>query len=225
MINPLRDSDLASIEGTAYVGVTAQVEHDAPTVIAVQRLEDHGVADAVGQPDRIVDRTHRLRSRNRQPSSREQRESELLVAGDVNRNRGRLRGHRGPNPFLMDSLAELHERGGVEPQIGNVAAHRLLDDRLGGRPESGPLAADDEPLQRLVEVEVRIGDDQVVDQPDGQLAGGQPDRLVVVGVDHVVAATLALDLPGLAAAHVVADGLLQLQRHVLGDVANPGALV
>jgi hypothetical protein len=69
------------------------------------------------------------------------------------------------------------------------------------------------------------GDDQVVDQPDGELTGGKPYRLVVVGVDHVVAPALALYLPGLTAAHVVADGLLQLQRHMLGYVANPGALV
>ena len=67
--------------------------------------------------------------------------------------------------------------------------------------------------------------DQVVDQPDGELAGGEPDRLVDVGVDHVVAAVLALDLPGLAAPHVVADRLLQLQCHVLGNMADPGALL
>src|SRR5207342_3672081 len=108
----------------------------------------------------------------------------------------------------MDSLAELHERGGVEPQIRNVAAYGLLDDRLGGRAESGPLAAYDEPLQLFVEVEVWILGDQMVDQPDGQLARCQPDRFVIVGVDHVVAAMLALDLPRLSPAHVVADGLL-----------------
>jgi hypothetical protein len=31
-------------------------------------------------------------------------------------------------------------------------------------------------------------------------------------------------LPGFAAAHVVADCLLQLQSHMLGYMANPGAL-
>ena len=133
--------------------------------------------------------------------------------------------HGGPDPLLVDALAELDQRRGVQPEVRDVPADRLVDDRLGGRPERGPLAADDEPLQLRLEVELRIRLDQVVDQPDGQLAGGEPDRLVVVGVDHVVAAALALDLPGLAAAHVVADRLLQLQGHVLGDVADPGALV
>jgi hypothetical protein len=67
--------------------------------------------------------------------------------------------------------------------------------------------------------------DQVVDQADRQLTGGKPDGLVLVGVDHVVAATFARHLPGLATAHVVTDGLLQLQRDVFGQLANPGALV
>ena len=65
----------------------------------------------------------------------------------------------------------------------------------------------------------------MVDQPDGELTSGEADRLVVVGVDHVVAAVLALDLPGLTASHVVANSLLQLQCHVLGNMADPGALV
>ena len=113
----------------------------------------------------------------------------------------------------------------VQPQVGDVPADRLLDDGLGGRAERRPLAPDDEPLQLGLEVEVRIGRDQVVDQLDRELAGGQPDRLVVVGVDHVVASALALHLAGLAAAHVVANRLLQLQGDVLGHVAEPGALV
>src|SRR4029453_12915852 len=101
---------------------------------------------------------------------------------------------------------------------------RLLHDRLGRRPECSPLTADDEMLQGLVEIEVRVRDDQVINQPDGELTSGKPHRLVVVGVDYVVAAALAFYLPGLATADVVADGLLQLQRHMLGYVAHPGAL-
>ena len=91
--------------------------------------------------------------------------------------------------------------------------------------EGGPLAADDEALELGLEVELRIVLDQVVDQPDGELAGRQPDRLVGVGEDHVVLTADALHLTRLAAAHVVADRLLQLQGDVLGDVTQPGALV
>src|SRR5215217_9515670 len=139
-------------------------------------------------------------------------------------DRGGLRCHGGPDALLMDALAELHERSGVEPQVRNVAAHRLLDDRLSGRPEGGPLTADDKAFQLLVEVEVWIFNDEVVDQPDGQFACGKPDGLVIVGIDHVVAAALTLHLPRLAPAHVVADGLLQLQCHMLGDMTDPRSL-
>ena len=56
-------------------------------------------------------------------------------------------------------------------------------------------------------------------------AGLQPDLLVDVPEDDVVAALVALDLARLAAPDVVADDLLQCQRGVLGDVTEPGALV
>ena len=65
----------------------------------------------------------------------------------------------------------------------------------------------------------------MVDQAYGEPAGRQTDLLVDVAVDDVVAAALALDLAGLAAADVVADGLLEGQGDVLGDVPEPGALV
>ena len=52
----------------------------------------------------------------------------------------------------------------------------------------------------------------------------RPTVLVGVVVDDVVDARAALDRAGLAAAQVVAGLLLQLQRDVLGDVTEPGAL-
>ena len=76
-----------------------------------------------------------------------------------------------------------------------------------------------------LEVEVGVGLDEVVDQAYGEPAGREPDLLVDVAVDDVVAALLALDLAGLAAPDVVADDLLQRQGDVLGDVTEPGALV
>ncbi len=53
----------------------------------------------------------------------------------------------------------------------------------------------------------------------------QPDLLVDVPEDDVVAALVPLDLARLAAPDVVADDLLQRQGRVLGDVTEPGALV
>jgi cyanophycin synthetase len=121
------------------------------------------------------------------------------------------------NEAGLEALLEI--MNGVRPRHGRLllgvgTAGDRSDDvfvRLG---EIAGLGADvveithDELLERFVEVEARVGDNQVVDQPDGELTGGQPDRLVVVGEDHVVAAALTLYLPGLAPTHVVADRLL-----------------
>ena len=50
-------------------------------MITVERLEDHGVADAVGQPDRIVEGTDRLRARNGSPAADSRdKVSSLLLA-------------------------------------------------------------------------------------------------------------------------------------------------
>ncbi len=70
-----------------------------------------------------------------------------------------------------------------------------------------------------------VGLDEVVHQAYGEPGRREADLLVDVPVDDVVAALLPLDLAGLAAADVVADLLLQGERGVLGDVAEPGALV
>ena len=66
--------------------------------------------------------------------------------------------------------------------------------------------------------------DEVVDERDGDLAGLDPDRLLAVLVDHVVAAVLA-GAAGLAVADVGAGEVLELEGDVLGDVAGPGAFL
>jgi len=63
----------------------------------------------------------------------------------------------------------------------------------------------------------------VVDQPHGQAAGGQPDLLVAVAVDHVVLARLA-GPAGLAPPLLAAGLPLELEGAVLGDMPQPGAL-
>ena len=75
---------------------------------------------------------------------------------------------------------------------------------------------------REVEEDLRVvGRHQVVDQADGHPAGLEPDLLLAVLVDAVVLA----DRSGgarLAVADVRAGKVLELERHVLGDVAGPG---
>ena len=76
------------------------------------------------------------------------------------------------------------------------------------------------------EVQVRlrvVGRDEVVDERHGDAAGLEADLLLAVLEDDVVAARLARRA-GLADAHVGAREALELQRDVLRDVAQPGAV-
>ena len=65
--------------------------------------------------------------------------------------------------------------------------------------------------------------DEVVDQRDRHPAGLQPDGLLAVLEDAVVLADLA-GAAGLAVADVRAGEVLELERDVLGDVADPRPL-
>ncbi len=216
---------LGDRERRADVVGVLEVQADAAAVVAVERLDHDRVADAVGDGGRLVGGAHGLLLGHRQPGRAEQPGGEVLVGGDVDGDRAGGRGHRRPDPLLVDALAELDQRVLVEPDPGDVARDRLVEDRLGRRPERRALGTQDERLQLRVPVELRVGLDEVVDQAYGEPGGGEADLLVDVPVDDVVAPLLALDLPGLAAADVVADDLLQGEGDVLGDVAEPGALV
>ena len=120
-------------------------------------------------------------------------------------------------------MAELDQRVTVEADERDVAAHGLVDERLGRRPERLSLGQPDQVLELRREVEEDVGvvrRDEVVDQPDGHPAGLEPDRLLAVLVDAVVLAVHA-GRAGLAVADVGAGEVLELERDVLGDVPRP----
>ncbi len=204
----------------------AQVEMDAPTVVAVERLDHAREPEPLGGGDRAVLGVHDVGARHRQPGRIEQPVGQALVRGDIDPDGRRLRGHRRADPLLVDAVAELHERVSVEPDERDVAADRLVDERLGGRPERLPFGEPDEVLHLRGEVEEGVGivgRGEVVDQGDRHPAGFQPDRLFAVLVDAVVLA----DGSGgarLAVADVRAGEVLEFERHVLGDVAGPRPL-
>ena len=77
---------------------------------------------------------------------------------------------------------------------------------------------------REVEEDVGVvGGDEVVDEGDRHPAGLEPDRLLAVLVDAVVLAGRA-GRPRLAVADVGPGQVLELERDVLGDVADPRPL-
>ena len=204
----------------------AEVELDAAAVVAVERLDDAGVAEAVRRRGGLVLGLDDRAPRHRQAGRVEESVREALVRRDVDADAARVGGHRGPDPLLVDALAELDERVAVEADVGDVAAGRLVEDRQGAGPEGLALGQPDQTLELGHEVDRdrRVaGRDKVVDEGDGDLAGLGADRLLAELVDHVVAAALA-GAAGLAVADVRAGEVLQLEGDVLGDVAGPGPL-
>ncbi len=212
-------------ERLAHGVLVLEVEAHATAVVAVERLHHDREADPLRHRDGLVGAAHGVLLGDRQPGGTEQPGGEVLVGGDVDRDRGGLRRHRRPDPLGVHALTELHQGVLVEPDPRDVAGDRLVDDRLRGRAERGPLGTLDEGLELGLPVEVRVALHEVVDQAYGEPAGRQADLLVDVAVDDVVDAGAALHLPRLAPPDVVADDLLERQRAVLGDVAEPGPLV
>ena len=196
---------------------------DAAAVVAVERLDHAREAEPLGGRDRRLLVVDDVGARDRQAGRVEEPVGQALVGRDVDPDRRGQRGHRRPDPLLVDAVPELDQRVAVEADERDVAADRLVDERLRRRPERLPLGEADEPLhlRREVEEEVGIvGRDEVVDQGDRHPAGLEPDRLLAVLVDAVVLA----DRPGrarLAVADVGAGQVLELERDVLGDVAHP----
>src|SRR5207248_1224606 len=64
---------------------------------------------------------------------------------------------------------------------------------------------------------------QVIEEPNSELAGRQPDLLLVVAVDHVVIAGRAC-AAGLAPGRGRTRLALELERDMLGDVPHPGSV-
>ncbi len=124
----------------------------------------------------------------------------------------------------MDALAELHQRTGIEPDVGDVPAGRLVDERLGGGSEGVAFGIQQEALEFGDEVELRIGLDEVVDQPYRQSTGCHAHPFVQEAVDDVVLAGL-LGGAGLPAPDLVTGLGLQLQCHMFGHMSEPGALL
>jgi hypothetical protein len=147
---------------------------------------------------------------------------EPFVLRNVDREcRGHGR-HRGADPLLVLALTELHEGLLVQPDERDVATRRLVEDRLGRGAERSLLGEPDQRFEFSEQVELRVRRDEVIDEPDGDAPGGQPDLLLPIPVDHVVAPRRARS-SGLSPVDLRAGLSLQLDRDVLGDVPGPRA--
>ena len=133
-----------ALEGGADGLLGPEVEVDAAAVVAVERLDDAREADPERGLDGRVLGVDDLALRDGQAGRVEEPVRQALVARDVDGDPRRLRGHRRPDPLLVDALAELDERVAVEPDVRDVARGGLVEDRLRRRPEGRPLGEPDE---------------------------------------------------------------------------------
>ena len=126
----------------------------------------------------------------------------------------------------MDALAELDEARTIEPDPRDVARNGLVDDRLGRRPERTLLGETDERLDLLGKVERRlVGRDEMIDESDGKAAGLASNILVAVLEYDVVPAPFAGHAARLADVRLRAGKALQLERDVLGHMAQPRSVL
>ena len=118
--------------GLAHLRFVGEIDHHAAAMIAVERLQHDRVAEAAGGVDRLVDGADDGGARHGDADLVQQAVGQLLVAGDVDRDVGRLAGDGGPDPLLVGAVAELDERAaGIEAQDGDAAPLRLGDDGAG----------------------------------------------------------------------------------------------
>jgi len=202
-----------------------------PAVVAVARLHHHRIADALRLLHRllrVVD--HRL-PRHRQSEVVEDLAGQLLVRRDLDGDGGAAAGERRLDTALVFAMAELHQGGVVQAQPGNAALLRRLHQRGGRRSQSAPLGEAHQAFEFRMEVERRgivirpLRRQQMADQPQREIAGGEADRLLDVAVDHVIVAARQILAARLAERHRRAHQSLQLDRHVLKHMAEPGAPV
>ena len=196
-------------------------------MVAVERLEHDRVADPRRSGERLVDGCEPSRhAATGMPTSCSSRFVRSLSLGDGVGDVGRGRGDRRPDPLLVAAVTELDERAArMQAQDRDAAPLRRRDDRRGRGAVGKLLGEPDDPLFQLAhEVEVRLGAiNQVVDEPHGELAGGEADVFLGVGIDNVVDAGFAR-AAGLAAADLGAGKVLQLEGDVLDDVPGQGSL-
>src|SRR5256712_2916464 len=199
------------------------IEADATSMVAVERLEDDRVADAGGDRGGLVGRADGFAFRHGQAGGGEQRGGQLLVPRNVDTQRRGAGGHGGADSLLVLALAELDKRLIVEPDVGDVAAGGLVENRLGRGAEGRLVGQQHQTFELSDEVEGRVHLHQMIEEPDGEFPGRQPDLLLVVAVDHVVIAGRA-GPPRLASRRGRTRFALELERDMLGDVTHPGAV-
>src|SRR5262249_20090461 len=155
----------------------------------------------------------------------------LLVARQLDRDVWRAAGDGRLDPLLVLAVPELHQRLVVESQPRDAATLCGMNERRGRRTERPALCEANELIASLREAPFRgyaprgtqLRRQQRTQQAQPQLTGGNALITLHILVDHGVDAGHRR-AARLAEGHRLAGNVLQLDRHVLEHVPEPGAL-
>ena len=212
--------------------VVGQADRDAAAVVAVVGLGHDREAEAVRGAHGLALVLHQLLARHRQAERGEDAVGFLLVARELDRDVRRAAGDGRLDALLVLAVAELDQRLVVEPEPRDATLLGGVHERGRGRPERAPLREADVLVARSRPVPaLRHGaggtnpvGQQRAQQAERQFARGNAFLALGILIDDGIEPR-AIHAPGLAEGDVLAGDVLQLERHVLEHVAEPGALV
>jgi hypothetical protein len=212
--------------------VGGEVDRDRASMIAVVGLDHDGKTDALGGAHRIFDALDQLLTRHRESEGTEELVGFLLVAGHLDGDMRGAAGDGGLDALLILAEAELHQRIRIEAHPRDVARFGGVHQRGRARPEGAALGKTDVGI--ALAGKVPIGGPRAVgatgirqqreQQAQREFAGLQPLVPLFVLVDHVVHA-LGTGAARLAEGHLDPGDVLQLDRHMLEHVPQPGPLI
>ena len=209
-----------------------EADRDAAAMVAVVGLGHDRVAKAIRGADGVALGLDELLARHRQAERREDAVRLFLVACELDRDVRRAARDGCLDALLVLAVAELDQRLVVEPEPRDAALLGGMDERGRGGPERATLRKTDVFIARSGPVPAlghgasgaQFLRQQRAEEPECQLARGDAFLAFCVLVDDGIVPGL-VRAPGLAEGHVLASDILQLERHVLEHVAEPGALV
>ena len=225
---------LCCAKGDLHLRVLREIDRNPASVVAVQRLQHHRIADALCRPHRLVLAQGNPLDRDGQAKVVEDAVRLLLVSSDADRDLPGFAGDGRLNAALVLAVSKLDEAVLVEADVGDVPRLGGLHERCGAGAEFVPLRKADEGVALLLEVELRVrwrvelllelGGQQVEQQHQRNAAGLQPHVALVVLEDHVVVGKVARGA-GAPKGDIRPRHALHLNGDMLHHMPQPGALV
>jgi hypothetical protein len=219
-----RPLGIGGLEGGGDTVLVRDVDGDAPAVIAVEWLDDDGVTDAFGRPDRLVHVVDDALLRHGQAEIAEDPVGEILVRRDFDGDVGGLRGQGRLDPLLVFTLADLDQAGVVKAVDRNVAGLSRSHQFHGRGPQRTPVGI----VQEVIDVGVEVGrlilgilsmSGDGREHVAGNLAGLDTDVLVAVAVEHLDDVRI-IGRPRPRQRAVDAGGMLKRQRQLCDQIAD-----